>query len=102
MSQEHDTYLRFQDVFVTPFTFEQFEVELRSLGLGLVLRIFAAINVICSKRGPPRGQGTQVGLIRELFAPRDGQAGRRTFTYGISSSELHLMSEWIIMARAAE
>jgi hypothetical protein len=69
MSQDHDTYLRFQDVFVPPYTFEQFEVELRSLGLGLVLRIFAAINVICSKRGPPRGQGTQVGLIRELFAP---------------------------------
>ena|GEM_PF-6321789 len=43
-----ETYLCYQDVFGTPSTFEQFEAELRSLDLGLVLRTFAAINVICS------------------------------------------------------
>jgi hypothetical protein len=64
-----ETYLRYQDVFGTPSTFEQFEAELRSLDLGLVLRTFAMINVICSRRGLPRDQRTQVGLIRELFAP---------------------------------
>jgi hypothetical protein len=64
-----ETYLRFQDVFETSSTFEQFEAELRSLDLGLVLRTFAAINVICSRRGLPRDQRTEVGLIRELFDP---------------------------------
>ena len=62
-----ETYVRYQDVFGTPSTFERFEAELRSLDLGLVLRTFAAINVLCSRRGLPRDQSTQVGLIREIF-----------------------------------
>ncbi|WP_058188607.1 hypothetical protein [Terracidiphilus gabretensis] len=62
-----ETYLRYQDVFGTPSTFEQFEAALRSLDLGLVLRTFAAINVLCSRRGLPRDQRAQVGIIRELF-----------------------------------
>src|SRR5271169_5945128 len=64
-----ETYLRYQDVFGTPSTFEQLEAELRSLDLGLVLRTFAVINVLGSKRGLSQDQRTQVGLIRELFDP---------------------------------
>jgi hypothetical protein len=60
-----ETYLRYQDVFGTASTFDQFEAELRSLDLGLVLRTFAAINVVCSRRGLPRDERTQVGLIQE-------------------------------------
>src|SRR5271156_3777740 len=64
-----ETYLRYQDVFGTPSTPEQFEAALRSLDLGLVLRTFAAINVLCSRRGLPRDQRAQVGITRELFDP---------------------------------
>jgi hypothetical protein len=64
-----ETYLRYRDVFGTPSTYEQFEAVLCSLDLGLVLRTFAAINVLCSRRGLPRDQSVQVGIIRELFDP---------------------------------
>jgi hypothetical protein len=64
-----ETYLRYSDVFGTPSTLDQFEAELGSLDLGLVLRTFAAINVLSSRRGLARDQRTQVGLIRELFDP---------------------------------
>ena len=64
-----EKYLRYQDVFGTPSTLEQFEAELSSLDLCLVLRTFAAINVLCSRRGLPRDQRAQVGIIREIFDP---------------------------------
>jgi hypothetical protein len=68
-----ETYLRYSDVFGTPSTLDQFEAELGSLDLGLVLRTFAAINVLCSRRGLPRDQRTQVALIRELFDPETAE-----------------------------
>jgi hypothetical protein len=46
-----ETYLRYQDIFGTASTLEQFEETLRSLDLGLVLRLFGPINTVCSRRG---------------------------------------------------
>ncbi len=64
-----ETYLRYQDVFGNPSTLDRFETRLRSLDLGLVLRLFGAIvaNAVCSRRGIPDHTVTQTGLIRELF-----------------------------------
>ena len=67
------TYLRYQDVFGTPSALSQFEAELAALDLGLVLRVFAAINVFCSRRGLPEKERTQARLIRELFEPNTAQ-----------------------------
>jgi hypothetical protein len=64
-----ETYLRYQDVVGVASTVAEFEAILRVLDLGLVLRLFGAINTVCSRRGLPENQTTQIGLSRELFEP---------------------------------
>lgn len=70
-----DTYLRYQDVFGSASTLDQFETLLRSLDLGLMLRLFSPINTICARRGLPDRDAAQVALIRELF---DERTARKT------------------------
>ena len=70
-----DTYLRYQDVFGSGSTLDQFETLLRSLDLGLMLRLFSPINTICARRGLPDRDAAQVALIRELF---DERTARKT------------------------
>jgi hypothetical protein len=74
-----ETYVRYEDVFGTSSTMEQLETVLRSLDLGLVLRIFGPINTICSRRGLPNHDAAQAGLIRELFDESTIQRIRRYF-----------------------
>lgn len=76
------TYLRYQDVFGTPSTLDQFETLMRSLDLGLMLRLFSPVNTICARRGLPDRDQAQLALIRELF---DNATARRTLAYGTRS-----------------
>ena len=79
---EIETYLRYQDVFGTPSTLEQFETLMRALDLGLMLRLFSPVNTICARRGLPNRDQAQLALIRELF---DEATARKTLVYGTSS-----------------
>lgn len=79
---EIETYLRYQDVFGAPSTLEQFETLMRTLDLGLMLRLFSPVNTVCARRGLPNRDQAQLGLIRELF---DEATARKTLVYGASS-----------------
>ena len=79
---EIETYLRYQDVFGTPSTLEQFETLMRVLDLGLMLRLFSPVNTICARRGLPNRDQAQLALIRELF---DEGTARKTLAYGTKS-----------------
>jgi hypothetical protein len=79
---EIETYLRYQDVFRTASTLEQFETLMRSLDLGLMLRLFSPVNTICARRGLPNRDQAQLALIRELF---DEATARRTLAYATRS-----------------
>jgi hypothetical protein len=76
------TYLRYQDVFGTASTLEQFETLMRSLDLGLMLRLFSPVNTICARRGLPDRDQAQLALIQELF---DEGTARKTLAYGTES-----------------
>ena len=73
-----ETYLRYQDVFETASSLEQFETLMRSLDLGLMLRLFSPVNTICARRGLPNRDQAQLALVRELF---DEATARRTLAY---------------------
>lgn len=73
-----EAYLRYQDVVGAASTVVEFEAMLRSLDLGLVLRLFGAINTVCSRRGHPENQAAQIGLSRELFDPPTVQVVERS------------------------
>lgn len=75
---EIETYLRYQDVFGRASSLEQFEVLMRSLDLGLMLRLFSPVNTICARRGLPNRDQAQLALIRELF---DESTARKTLAY---------------------
>jgi hypothetical protein len=79
---EIETYLRYQDVFGTPSTLEQFETLMRVLDLGLMLRLFSPVNTICARRGLPNRDQAQLALIRELF---DEGVARKTLACGTKS-----------------
>lgn len=72
------TYLTYKDVFGTASAFEQFEALMRSLDLGLILRLFSPINTICARRGLPDRDAAQRALIRQLF---DEDTARKTLEY---------------------
>jgi hypothetical protein len=59
-------------------TVAEFEAMLRSLDLGLALRLFGAINTVCLRRGLPENRATQIGLSRELFDPPTAQVVERS------------------------
>jgi hypothetical protein len=73
-----ETYLRYGDVFGNASALDEFRALLKTLDLRLVLRVFAAINVICSRRGLPEQRSTQLKLIGELFEPRLAERIART------------------------
>jgi hypothetical protein len=79
---EIETYLRYQDVFGTVSRLDQFETLMRSLDLGLMLRLFSPVNTICARRGLPNRDQAQLALIRELF---DDVTARKTLAYGTES-----------------
>jgi hypothetical protein len=64
-----ETYLRYQDIFGTASSLGQFEDVMRSLDIGLVLRLFAPVNTICSRNGLPDRDAAQIGLMRETIDP---------------------------------
>jgi hypothetical protein len=63
-------------------TLAQFETLMRSLDLGLMLRLFSPINTICARRGLPNRDQAQLALIRELF---DEGTARKTLEYATRS-----------------
>jgi hypothetical protein len=73
-----DTYLRYQDIFGTASTLEQFETLMSSLDLGLMLRLFSPVYTICARRGLPNRDQAQLALIRELF---DQATAQKTLEY---------------------
>ena len=75
---EIETYLRYQDVFGRVSSLDQFEALMRSLDLGLMLRLFSPVNTICARRGLPNRDQAQLALIRELF---DEATARKTLAY---------------------
>ena len=77
-----ETYLRYQDVFGTVSGLEQFETLMRSLDLGLMLRLFSPVNTICARRGLPNRDQAQLALIRELF---DEATARKTLAYATTN-----------------
>jgi hypothetical protein len=50
------TYTRYRDVFGVSSKLDEFRSTLKSFDLGIALRVFAAINVICSRRGLPENE----------------------------------------------
>jgi hypothetical protein len=62
-----ETYLQYRDISGISSTIGEFEAALAALDIGIVLRIFAAINILCSRRGLPHNKSTQMGLVQQLF-----------------------------------